>query len=169
MAFSYDPLYFCGNSCNFSSFISGFIYCGSLFFFMSLANGFIYCGSLFFFMSLVNGFIYWGSLFFFMSLAKGLSILFIFSKNKFLALLNFFLICFIYFHFDLSYFLSPSNLREACSSFYVYLTCCCFPQAYFLFKLLYSSVLLVVSYIFYIFVEVLKSKSISPHQVKWEK
>ena len=134
MAFSYDPLYFCGNSCNFSSFISGFIYCGSLFFFMSLANGFIYCGSLFFFMSL----------------AKGLSILFIFSKNKFLALLNFFLICFIYFHFDLSYFLSPSNLRVACSSFYVYLTCCCFPQAYFLFKLLYSSVLLVFP-IFYIF------------------
>ena len=50
---SYDPLYFCGISCNLSSFISNCAYLGPLSFFLMILN-------------------------------KGLSILFIFSKNQLL-------------------------------------------------------------------------------------
>ena len=52
----YDPLYLCGISCNFASFISHFIFLCTLSFLL-------------------------------MSLVKGLSILFVFSKNKLLYLL----------------------------------------------------------------------------------
>ena len=57
--FSYNPLYFFGVNCYFSSFISDFIYLGPF------------------------------SFFFLMSLVKILSILFIFSKNQFLESLTF--------------------------------------------------------------------------------
>ena len=63
ITFSYNPLYFCGVCCSFSSLISEFIY-------------------------LVL------SLFFLMSLFKGLSILFIFSKNQLLDSLIIYIIFF---------------------------------------------------------------------------
>ena len=43
---SYDPLYFCGISCNFSSFVSDFIYMNFLFFLVNLAKVCKFCLSL---------------------------------------------------------------------------------------------------------------------------
>ena len=78
-----------------------------------------FCGSScnFFF---ISDFIYLGPLFFLMSLVKGLSILFILSKNQLFVSLIFslvfslFFICFIS---DLYYFLPSTNFAFVCSSF----------------------------------------------------
>ena len=81
---SCDPLYFCCVGCNFSLFISDFIDLGPLTFFFSL-----------------------------MSLAKGLSVLFIFSKNQLLLSLIFavvfFSLCLIYFCSDVCNFFPSTN------------------------------------------------------------
>ena len=88
---SCDPLYFCGVGCNFSLFISNFIDFGPLTFSFSL-----------------------------MSLAKGLSVLFIFSKNQLLVSLifaGFFCLCLIYFYSDV-YNIFPSTNFWFCLFFF---------------------------------------------------
>ena len=90
--------------------------------FVAFSYNFLYFCDTGYFSSFMSDFIYLCPiLFYMMNLAKGLSILFIFSKNQLLVSLNLFY-CFLSLYFisfcsDFYYFLSSANVGFFCCSF----------------------------------------------------